>query len=386
MKSDSRPLVAALMVLILFGGSLAVCFWPQNDNECDYSVTGTVTGLSSYNQPKLDIKAEELFANDIELGDTFTITTPDMEFYDAILLYNYQGMFMFDTFVNVEKDGFVSVGFVGKLITVETGKQITLTHTGSSDRYSKTIEYNKGMTNNRADYDSDETFANFYEVTGGDLKPGILYRSYSPLYDPAKQSRSPYVNELAEEAGIQFEIALSYSDATVQDAVETLDGYCLSLCEAGNYVAPAMGYLYFQQKEKTVAVLDSILDNDGAYLVHCNLGRDRTGFVILLLQSLCGCSAEEMMACEVQAFCNLHHVEPGTEEYKIVSDCTYGRNMYLIANPDKIDDMFDVDWDNIDVSSVDTYSAAYSYCTEYLGMSTDDVDELIDKLCVGGEL
>lgn len=45
------------------------------------------------------------------------------------------------------------------------------------------------------------------EVTGGDLKTGILYRSYSPLYDPAKQARSPCVNELAEEAGIQFEIA-----------------------------------------------------------------------------------------------------------------------------------------------------------------------------------
>jgi hypothetical protein len=142
-----------------------------------------------------------------------------------------------------------------------------------------------------------------------------------------------------------------------------------------------MGYLYFQQKEKTIMVLDAILDNDGAYLVHCNVGRDRTGFVVLLLQALCGCTADEMKTCEAQAFANLCKIDPNSEEYKIITECTYDRNMYFIANPDKIDDMFDVDWDEVDVSSVDTFSAAYSYCTDYLGMSSDDVDELIDKLC-----
>ena len=120
---------------------------------------------------------------------------------------------------------------------------------------------------------------------------------------------------------------------------------------------------------------------DGAYLVHCNVGRDRTGFVILLLQSLCGCTADEMKECEAKAFCNLCHIEVDSKEYKTVTECTYDRNMYLIANPDKIDDIFDIDWDNIDVSGVDTYTAAYSYCTDYLGLSSDKVQEIRDKLC-----
>ncbi len=383
MKSDYGALVAAAMVIILFGGSLASCFWPSGEQDSEeFSVTGEVTGLSSYNQPKLDVKAEELFDNGAKLGSLFRVQTADATFEDGILLENYQGMFMFDIFVNVEADGFISIGCVGKLITAAVGSEITLTHTGTSERYGLTPNYDQGYTNSRADYASDEEFANFYMVTGGDLKDGILYRSFSPLYSPEKQTRSVYVDKLAEEAGIQFEIALSYSDASVKTATETLEGYCIDLCKEGKYVAPSMGYLYFQQKEKTQLVLQSIIDNDGAYLIHCNVGRDRTGFVVLLLQALCHCTPEEMMECEAKAFCNLSHVEVGTTEYSEVVSCTYDRNMYLIANPDRIPDIFEIDWNNIDVSSVDTYSAAYSYCTEYLGFTDKEVSEIQNRLCV----
>lgn len=381
MNSDSKPWVAILLVVILFGAPVLSCFWPQDAPEEELTFTGKVTGLSSYNQPKLDIKADELFDKGIELGAEFRVETQDRTFEDAIFMKGYLGLFMFDIYVNIENDGYVSIGCMGKLITADEGSEITLTKTGTSDRYQKTPQYNKGHTNNRADYQSDEQFANFYEVTGGDIKPGILYRSFSPLYDPAKQSRSPYVNELAEKANIKFEIALSYSDSSVAAAVKSLDGYCLDLCENGDYVAPSMGYLYFQQKEKTVKVLDSILENDGAYLIHCNVGRDRTGFTCLLLQALCGCTADEMKADEAKAFCNLCNIEVGFEEYRAVCASTYDRNMFLIANPDKIDDIFEIDWKNIDVSSVDTYSAAYNYCTGYLGMSESDVNGVIAKLC-----
>ena len=382
MKSESGALVAVFMVIILFGGSLASCFWPSGEQSTEeFSVTGEVTGLSSYNQPKLDVKAEELFDHGAKLGSLFRIQTKDMTFENGILLKNYQGMFMFDIFVNVETDGYISIGCVGKLITAEVGSEVTITHTGTSDRYRLTPNYNEGSTDSRADYASDEEFANFYMVTGGDMKDGVLYRSFSPLYAPNKQTRSTYVNQLAEEAGIQYEIALSYSDSAVKTATQTLEGYCIDLCKEGKYVAPSMGYLYFQQKDKTQMVLQSIIDNEGAYLVHCNVGRDRTGFVILLLQALCHCTPEEMKECEAKAFCNLCHIDVGTVEYSTVVDCTYDRNMYLIANPDRIPDIFEIDWNTIDVSSVDTYSAAYSYCTEYLGFSDEDISAIQERLC-----
>jgi hypothetical protein len=381
MKSEYNALVAAFLIIVLFGGSLASCFWPSGNQDEEYTVTGTVTGLSSYNQPMLDIRADDLFAHGMELGSTFTIETEERTYQDAILLTGYLGMFMFDMFVNVESNGYISIGCIGKLVTADEGSKVTLTHTGTSERYLSTPLYNGDYTNSRADYASDAEFANFYEVTGGDIKPGILYRSFSPLYAPEMLARSAYVNQLAEEHDIQFEIALSYSNSTVTDATKKVQGYCVDLCKEGKYIAPSMGYLYFQQKEKTKDVLTSILDNDGAYLIHCNIGRDRTGFTVLLIQALCGCTEQEMQECEARAFCNLYHIEVGSEEYKTVVDCTYDRNMYLIAHPEKIDDIFDIDWDNINVDGIDTYAAAYDFCTKYLGLTDAQVQGIQDKLC-----
>ena len=61
---------------------------------------------------------------------------------------------------------------------------------------------------------------------------------------------------------------------------------------------------------------------------------------------------------------------------------TYNRNMYLISHYDEIGDTFEIDWNSIDVSGVDTYTAAYSFCTDYLGLESSEVDRLIDKLTV----
>lgn len=185
----------------------------------------------------------------------------------------------------------------------------------------------------------------------------------------------------AEEAGIAFEIALSYTDKKIEDIVRTLSGYCVDLCRNGDYTAPDMTYLYFQQKERLIQVLRSIIDNDGPYLVHCNAGRDRTGFVVLLLQSLCGCSAEQMAHDEAMAFSNLYHIEEGTTEFDLVVRNTYDRNMYLIANYDRIPDIFEIDWDGIDVSGMDTEQAAWSFCTGYLGLTEDEVSQIVGRLC-----
>jgi len=367
------------MVVIIMGGSIALCFSAPQEEEAEFSITGEVIGLSSYNQPKLDVDASEVLSEDVPLGTLFRIETPTETFENAVLIIGYKGMFMFDLFVNVESDGKISVGCVGKLVEAEKGSSITLTKTGVSERYKETPCYNKGQSDSREDYPSDAVFANFYEVTGGTIASGILYRSYSPYYDQATQPRSYYVNKLAEEAGIAFDIALSYSDKTIADAISKYEGYCLDLCKEGKYIAPSMGYLYFQQKEKTVAVLESIIDNDGPYLIHCNAGRDRTGFMVLLIQALCGCSVDEMKENEARAFQYLYGIETDSKEYRWVVECTYERNMYLIANPDKIPDIFEIDWEHIDTSSVDTYSAAYSYCTDYLELTEDQVDTLISK-------
>ena len=379
MKLGSKEILTIAVAAVFLSMAFTFVVY-QPSKEDDLVFTGEVTGLSSYNQPKIDLEAQELFDAGLSLGSTFTIITETQVFECAILLKSYLGIFMFDIFVNVETDGTVSIGCVGKLVTADVGSTVKLVYTGVSERYMHTPLYNENYSNDVKDYPSEEVFANFYEVTGGNIAPGVLYRSFSSLYSPEQQSRSAYVNVFAEEVGIGYLVALSYSDASIQEIITKLDGYCIDLCKEGKYVAPSMGYLYFQQKEKDVQVLRAMIDNDGPYLVHCNIGRDRTGFMILLLQSLCGCTAEEMKGCEARAFCNLYNIDPSSTEYRSVVSCTYDRNMFLISHYDEIDNIFEVDWNNIDVSGVDTFEAAYSFCTDYLGLDSSEVDCLIDKL------
>ena len=122
--------MAAVLVIAVFGSIFASCFWPSDSPEEEYSVTGVVTGLSPYNQPKLDVRADDIFEQGITLGALFDIQAGDRVFEDAILLGNYLGMFMFDKFVNVESDGYLSIGCVGKLISVPEGSEVTLTYSG----------------------------------------------------------------------------------------------------------------------------------------------------------------------------------------------------------------------------------------------------------------
>ena len=45
---------------------------------------------------------------------------------------------------------------------------------------------------------------------------------------------------------------------------------------------------------KIAAGFMGLLEHDGPYLIHCTEGKDRTGFVCLLLEAHCGASYEEI--------------------------------------------------------------------------------------------
>ncbi len=47
MRSRPYALLAAVLVIAVFGSMFASCFWHSDSPEERYSVTGAVTGLSS---------------------------------------------------------------------------------------------------------------------------------------------------------------------------------------------------------------------------------------------------------------------------------------------------------------------------------------------------
>ena len=74
-----------------------------------------------------------------------------------------------------------------------------------------------------------------------------------------------------------------------------------------------------------------MLDNDGPYLVHCRLGRDRAGIFSMLCSALAGASIEDLRKDYLQTFCNYYHIKPQSYEYEILRKFKADKIIYYIA-------------------------------------------------------
>ena len=169
-------------------------------------------------------------------------------------------------------------------------------------------------TDDRADYASDAVFANFRSVRAGTLREGILCRSASPCDN--QHNRAPYVDALMYEAGVAFILNLSDNEQKIQKYLED-PGFAspnfLSLYQEGKVEPIALNMNYGSEgfKAKVAAGLSRMAENEGPYLVHCTEGKDRTGFVCMLLEALCGASYEEIVEDYMITYYNYYKI---TEE------------------------------------------------------------------------
>ena len=173
-------------------------------------------------------------------------------------------------------------------------------------------------TNNREDYAhlTDAEFANFRAVTTTGMGAGKLYRSSSPI--------NPELNRNAE-AGY----AVSENEITVimnlADTEEEAKAYEESMFSPyyfrQNVIFLGLGVDFAEDsfKQGLANGLRHFAENEGTYLVHCNEGKDRAGFVSALLEALMGASAEEIVADYMVTYYNYYGIEPGTEKYDAIA-------------------------------------------------------------------
>ncbi len=173
----------------------------------------------------------------------------------------------------------------------------------------------------RSDYDSDEEFANFRPVRAGDILEGMLYRSASPCDD--QHGRAPYVDALIRQAGVGFILDLADNDGKIQGYLSDpgfSSPYFLSLYEAGAVepIALNMNYGSADFRSRVAAGLSVMAESEGPYLVHCTEGKDRTGFVCVLLEALCGADYEEIERDYMITYENYYDVGPEAARYDVI--------------------------------------------------------------------
>ena len=346
----------------------------------DY-VAGRVAALIYGGNLSLNIKGSALFDRGFAIGDIVTVKIGDIEL-DMPICANYNDVDVMDNLVRIgrgspDSDVVVAVnmsafalkyaGEVGDIVIFtmkEKGGYLDVI----ADRPAE-----EGRTNDREDYASDQVFANFREVTLGDIAPGVFYRSSSPI-DPGL-GRAAYADKFCEEAGIATVLNFANSDEAIE-AFFAADGfdspYYKGLYDEGQVIALNMGVDFFYDtvnRDKLKEGLEFLLDNEGPFLIHCTEGKDRVGFVAAMIEALMGATIDEIVEDYMQTYVNYFFFEKGSDDYNKFTEFAILPLMCLMADVDK----------GTDLSTVDLAAAANAYLLG-LGLEQSQIDDLVAVL------
>ena len=196
---------------------------------------------------------------------------------------------------------------------------------------------------------SDIEFANFRNVQVTNIKPNILYRSASP--NDNSHNRAPIVDRLIKEANIKYIVNLSDSKDDIEKHIKKDNfnsPYFLSLYK-NNKVIPLSMNMQFKNKsfsDNLVKGLTAIANNDGPYLVHCVEGKDRTGFVIMVLEALVGAKYDEMINDYMETYKNYYSItkESDKDKYNTIKETNIDTMLRFITKSNEKDNLNKIDY------------------------------------------
>ena len=89
----------------------------------------------------------------------------------------------------------------------------------------------------------------------------------------------------------------------------------------------------FSNKMKTLFL--SILNNDGPYYIHCLEGKDRTGYVCMVIEALLGASYDELIEDYFITYHNYYGIEKGTNKYDVIKSMHIDEMIRFVFDFDK---------------------------------------------------
>jgi hypothetical protein len=168
-------------------------------------------------------------------------------------------------------------------------------------------------------------------------------------------SRASYVDTLSEKNGIRLIVNLSDSEETLAERMDNVSpsAYLKDLYDRNLILLPGINTQYgsTELKTKLASALLEMCSHEGPYLIHCALGKDRTGFVCALLEMLAGASYQEILDDYMLTYHNFYHVtSDGTPvKYQTVVDETFIPLIHYIVDAD------------VDLASADLVPYAEAY-------------------------
>lgn len=330
MKKSVALLLAAMMVS---GGSVLVSANEQvpsialeqslGSETKVVEIHSTVVRNQKHNSAIVCLAPEDFLNAGFQLGDSCDIefdnghVLTDIPFYNGYYVKNGAPLV-----VAYPGQGFIQIarnnqGLFDEM-ELQEGDGVTIRLHEAGKYYDIYECFAQTYSLDRSDYNSDIEFCNFRTMQGGNLKENLLYRGASPVDN--RLGRAAYTDALLRDTGIQYLLDLSDTPEDME-AHFAKDDFCseyaAELYHNGKASALGIGSGYGTDvyKQKVVQGMREMLSSDtqGPVYIHCVEGKDRTGFVCFLLESLAGASYDEMAADYMVTYKNYYSVtEEGT--------------------------------------------------------------------------
>ena len=345
------------------------------------AVTAPVTEYTPYGAVEMSIPFEDFNASGFDLGDSCEVrfsngyTLEDVPYYNG---YNARsGDPVICAYPGYKKPviAFCQGTELWKDAGLKEGDSVTVT-LKEKGRYRETQDIlNIVYSNERSEYESDEDFANFRVLSGGDLKEGMFYRGASPVDN--SMSRAEIADNLLWAYGIRYILDLADNEEKIASYREKEDfssDYFVSLYEDNKVSLLGLTASFRTERfmKSLAGGLRDMVTMEGPVYIHCLEGKDRTGFVCALLEALAGASYEEILEDYMATYDNYYGITQDShpEKYEAIRHLKF---MDIISQLTTLPD-------DADFGGTVLKDSAEQYLRDS-GMTEDEIQTLRDYLC-----
>ena len=282
------------------------------------SCTCKIIAIDEFGAPVLELTPEELAEKGFELGDTL-----DFSFSNGVILENIPYFNGF--YVKLHEPVFVAYpGYKHPTINYnclnfrqQTGVNVSDTVTISMHEKAgqKNVMDLRGVvySNDPKDYPSRDEFANAREFHAGKITPGKLYRCASPF--DHMMNRPEAVDGFLRDNRVQTTFSISEDEGSLRRRYAEMPPYARELYETGHVLPIGLGSGYFSPEFRAGLAQGLVLALDAPFpwAIHCLEGKDRTGFVCILLGALMEGTYRELVDDFMETFKNYYGITPETD-------------------------------------------------------------------------
>ena len=384
-----RKLSALILACILMLSVLPVVAEPAA--ELSDEISTVITDIQKYGNIVLEAPASALLNNGFAYGDVVDVTVNGQTYSmpvgsnfsdvdqgsmicravyaeggdDYILVAINMGDFATTAGIATKEKIEADPGFVWHINEgVAEPVEVTITMAEQGGYYDAWVMHQLARSQNREDYPelTDAEYANFRMVTTTGIGEGKLYRSSSPVNPEINRNKE--ADAAAKEAGVKTFINL----ADNEEVMRGYEGFAESYYAGQKIIALNLGVDFSADDFKAGLAngIRFIAENEAPFLVHCNEGKDRAGFVSAMLECLMGATADEVVADYMVTYYNYYAVKPEGDRYPVIANSNIKKSLAAA---------FGV----ADIMDVDLAAAAEQYLLD-IGVSAEDIAKVKENL------